>query len=123
MCVAKIEYVQGDLCNYSTLVEAFAGADVVFHIAAMVGPYHARDTYMKVNYDGTLNVIKACKEQGKCKRAYTHAHARTCIFTHTHARAHAIPYGTTATQPINCTHHCMYSVVHNAEELLFVRVC
>jgi nucleoside-diphosphate-sugar epimerase len=38
--------------------------DCVFHIAALVGPYHPQELYFKVNYEGTLNVIDACKTLG-----------------------------------------------------------
>ena len=36
----------------------------VWHNAAAVGPFHPRDLYFKVNYEGTLVVIRACKEAG-----------------------------------------------------------
>lgn len=36
----------------------------MFHIAALVGPYHPQELYYKVNYEGTLNVIDACKTLG-----------------------------------------------------------
>lgn len=38
------------------------GADCVWHVAALVGPYHPKEAYYKVNYEGTLNVINACKK-------------------------------------------------------------
>jgi nucleoside-diphosphate-sugar epimerase len=38
--------------------------DCVFHIAALVGPYHVKEAYYKVNYEGSLNILKACREQG-----------------------------------------------------------
>jgi len=60
----RITYVQGDLVNKQTVVDAFKGVDCVFHIAALVGPYHPQELYFKVNYEGTLNVIDACKTLG-----------------------------------------------------------
>ena len=60
----KIEYVRGDLTNLEEVSKACVGIDVVYHIAALVGPYHPKDSYKKVNYDGTLNVIEACKLNG-----------------------------------------------------------
>lgn len=33
----------------------------MWHIAALVGPFHAKEAYMAVNYQGTLNVLNACR--------------------------------------------------------------
>jgi nucleoside-diphosphate-sugar epimerase len=60
----KIEYFQGDLTNPDHVASAIKGVDCVFHIAALVGPYHSEAAYVKVNYDGTINVLKACKAYG-----------------------------------------------------------
>ena len=43
-------------------MKACEGIDVVYHIAALVGPYHPKEAYVKVNYEGTLNVLNACKK-------------------------------------------------------------
>ena len=60
----EIIYFVGNIVKMSDVLDAFAGADCVFHIAALVGPYHHKDAYVKVNYEGTLNVLQACKELG-----------------------------------------------------------
>jgi nucleoside-diphosphate-sugar epimerase len=60
----KIEYVQADLTKYQDVEKAAKGVDCVFHIAALVGPYHPKENYVKVNYEGTLNVLNACKKLG-----------------------------------------------------------
>jgi nucleoside-diphosphate-sugar epimerase len=57
----RIEYIQGDLTNPEDVNDACAGVDCVFHIAALVGPYHAESLYVKVNYEGTKNILEACK--------------------------------------------------------------
>lgn len=62
--VPQIEYVQGDLSNLDTVVKAAEGVECVFHIAALVGPYHPKEAYYKVNYIGTVNVLQACKKHG-----------------------------------------------------------
>eukprot|EP00978_Attheya_sp_CCMP212_P017177 scaffold45584_cov39-Attheya_sp.AAC.7 len=44
---------------------AFAKApkiDVVYHIAALVGPFHDKNLYTAVNYHGTLHVMEAAKK-------------------------------------------------------------
>ena len=60
----RIEYIVGDICNKDALAKLVAGADCVWHNAAAVGPFHPYELYFKVNYEGTLAVIRACKEAG-----------------------------------------------------------
>jgi len=60
----KIEYFQGDITNPEHVERACKGTECVFHIAALVGPYHAPAAYVKVNYEGTINVLNACKKLG-----------------------------------------------------------
>ncbi|CBH12660.1 NAD(p)-dependent steroid dehydrogenase-like protein [Trypanosoma brucei gambiense DAL972] len=59
-----IEYVVGDITNYNDVLVALEGADCVWHLAAAVGPFHPRELYRKVNYGGTMNVIRACFQLG-----------------------------------------------------------
>eukprot|EP00953_Heterococcus_sp_UTEX-ZZ885_P031278 16428-Heterococcus_DN1.PRE.2 len=55
------------LCNCTDQYRADAvdkaceGADCVWHVAALVGPFHARHMYTAVNYDGSINVLNACR--------------------------------------------------------------
>ena len=58
----KIKYVCGDLKKYEDVLKAFRGCDCVWHVGALVGPYHKKTAYYDVNYIGTLNVIRACKQ-------------------------------------------------------------
>lgn len=60
----RITYVVGDICDRATVDKLVAGADCVWHNAAIVGPFHPKPLYHKVNYEGTLNVIEACKAAG-----------------------------------------------------------
>jgi nucleoside-diphosphate-sugar epimerase len=60
-----IEWKIGDITDAAAVAEACSGGiDVVFHIAAAVGPYHPQTLYRKVNYQGTLNVLAGCKAHG-----------------------------------------------------------
>nr|CCD11814.1 unnamed protein product [Trypanosoma congolense IL3000] len=59
-----VEYVVGDIAKYGDVLRAISGADCVWHLAAAVGPFHPRELYRKVNYEGTVNVIRACKQLG-----------------------------------------------------------
>lgn len=58
----EIEYIQGDLTNPEQVLDACRGVDCVFHIAALVGPYFPKDAYYKVNFEGTNNVLQACRQ-------------------------------------------------------------
>jgi nucleoside-diphosphate-sugar epimerase len=59
-----IEWVVGDVCDVEHMARAFAGADCVWHNAATVGPFHPRALHLKVNYEGTLRVLEACRRAG-----------------------------------------------------------
>eukprot|EP00238_Polyblepharides_amylifera_P000182 CAMPEP_0196572380 /NCGR_PEP_ID=MMETSP1081-20130531/2445_1 /TAXON_ID=36882 /ORGANISM="Pyramimonas amylifera, Strain CCMP720" /LENGTH=355 /DNA_ID=CAMNT_0041889687 /DNA_START=20 /DNA_END=1087 /DNA_ORIENTATION=- len=61
---SSVEYIQGNLTDQKSVTAAFKGVECVFHIAALVGPYHPVELYEEVNYTGTLHVIQACKELG-----------------------------------------------------------
>lgn len=55
----------GDLTNQEAIDKAFSSVpkiDVVYHIAALVGPFHEAPMYYKVNVGGTKNIIAACKK-------------------------------------------------------------
>ena len=55
----------GDLTNAAAVEQAFQivpKIDVVFHIAALVGPFHDKEKYYDVNYQGTLTIIEMCKK-------------------------------------------------------------
>jgi len=55
----------GNLTNKESVLKAFGSSgttiDIVYHIAALVGPFHDYDKYMEVNYHGTMHIIEACK--------------------------------------------------------------
>lgn len=58
-----IEVVKGDILDYSTLVKAMHGCDVVYHLAASISIIGDRQGLVrKINLTGTQNVIKACQE-------------------------------------------------------------
>ena len=55
----KMEYRRGDVRDPSALREAFAGADVVVHLAFLITGNASRETTRAINVDGTLNVFRA----------------------------------------------------------------
>lgn len=66
---------QGDLCSDAAVEAAFAQHDsqihVVFHIAALVGPFHDFHKYMAVNRDGTIRIIDNCRKYKVPKLVYS----------------------------------------------------
>lgn len=58
-----VEYIQGDILDYAKLKESTKGKDIVVHSAAIVdwGTKSDKEVY-DVNYEGTRNVIRACRE-------------------------------------------------------------
>jgi len=58
----KVEFSKGDVNNLSSLVDAFEGADVVYHLAAHISLM--MDDWPRcsdVNIMGTANVVEACR--------------------------------------------------------------
>src|SRR3954447_15150435 len=65
----KMEYRQGDVRDEATLKEAFAGADVVVHLAfVIVGGQ--RDVVRAINVEGTLNAFRAAASAGVKRFVY-----------------------------------------------------
>jgi nucleoside-diphosphate-sugar epimerase len=60
----KMEYRQGDVRDPRALENAFAGVDVVVHLAFMITGNASRQTTREINIDGTLNVFRAAAGAG-----------------------------------------------------------
>lgn len=63
--ISRIEWVEGDVLDYFSLADAMKGVQKVYHCAAIVSfdPVD-RDLMMKINVDGTANVVNAALEAG-----------------------------------------------------------
>jgi nucleoside-diphosphate-sugar epimerase len=57
---SRISYIQGDITKPDIVDTVVKDIECVFHIAALVGPYHATEAFRKVNYEGSLNILNAC---------------------------------------------------------------
>jgi len=68
----EIEWVYGDLNDADSLIEAFKGADVVFHCAASVATYERLPTkeLIEGNIGGTTKVIEAVKKNAVKRLIY-----------------------------------------------------
>lgn len=67
----KMTYRQGDVRDPAALDAAFAGADVVVHLAFLVLGTRGRSTVRAVNVDGTLNVLDAASRAGARRLVYS----------------------------------------------------
>src|SRR3712207_1919585 len=67
---SKMEYRQGDVRDADALEQAFAGADVVVHLAFMITGTASRETTRAINVDGTLNAFRAAAAAGAKRFVY-----------------------------------------------------
>ena len=58
-------YRQGDVREPDALEQAFAGADVVVHLAFMITGNASRETIRAINVEGTLNAFRAAAAAGR----------------------------------------------------------
>jgi dihydroflavonol-4-reductase len=66
------EAVTGDVTDADSLAAAVAGAEVVYHVAAMVSFWKRRRGDLdRINVGGTRNVIRACLEAGVGRLVHT----------------------------------------------------
>jgi dihydroflavonol-4-reductase len=66
------EIVSGDIRDKNSLIKAFSGAKIVFHLAGMISILRGQRKMLdEVNVGGTKNVIDACLSTGAEKLIYT----------------------------------------------------
>lgn len=66
----KMEYRRGDVRDRDALEEAFAGADVVVHLAFMITGNASREDIRAINVEGTLNAFRAAAAAGARRLVY-----------------------------------------------------
>jgi nucleoside-diphosphate-sugar epimerase len=66
----KMSYRRGDVRDPGALERAFAGADVVVHLAFMITGTASRDTIRAINVEGTLNAFRAAAAAGASRFVY-----------------------------------------------------
>lgn len=68
----EVEMVQGDVQNVNPLIQAFRGADVVYHLAAVISILADKTKLLhQVNVMGTRNVVEACLKSHVPRLIYT----------------------------------------------------
>jgi dTDP-glucose 4,6-dehydratase len=69
-----LEVLAGDVCDPHWLGRAVQGCEVVFHLAALIAipySYQAPASYVRVNVEGTLNLLQACLTAGVERLVHT----------------------------------------------------
>jgi nucleoside-diphosphate-sugar epimerase len=66
----KMEYRQGDVRDPEALERAFAGADVVVHLAFLIMTGSSKETARAINVEGTLNAFRAAAAAGAKRFVY-----------------------------------------------------
>jgi nucleoside-diphosphate-sugar epimerase len=67
---SKLDYRRGDVRDEEALAEAFAGSDVVVHLAFIIVGRGSRETIREVNVEGTLNAVRAAASAGAKRFVY-----------------------------------------------------
>ena len=70
----NLEVVTGDVRDPHFCKELIKGADIIFHLAALIAipySYVAPDSYVDTNIKGTLNICQAAKENGNIRLIHT----------------------------------------------------
>ena len=63
--LSDIRFVEGNICDYYSLLEAMEGVDRVYHCAGIVDFDDSNQKeIMRINSEGTANVVNACLEKG-----------------------------------------------------------
>lgn len=73
-CASDIEVVSGDVRDPQFCRSMTQGADVVFHLAALIAipySYVAPDSYIDTNVKGTLNMCQAARDAGVSRFIHT----------------------------------------------------
>lgn len=70
----EVEVYLGDITDPWSVRRAVQGSDTVFHLAALIGipySYHAPQSYVSTNINGTLNVLQAARDSNVSKVVHT----------------------------------------------------
>jgi nucleoside-diphosphate-sugar epimerase len=66
----KLDYRRGDVRDPVELERAFAGADVVVHLAFLITGTTSRETIREINVEGTVNAFRAAATAGTKRFVY-----------------------------------------------------
>ncbi|HYK35228.1 GDP-mannose 4,6-dehydratase [Alloacidobacterium sp.] len=66
----ELEIVHGDIRDYESVLRAAEDAEVIFHLAALIGipySYYSPRSYVQTNIEGTLNILEAARRYGTAR--------------------------------------------------------
>lgn len=69
-----VEFIAADIGDRGAVAKAMQGIDTVFHLAALIGipySYHAPDSYVRTNVEGTANVLRSALDAGVRRVVHT----------------------------------------------------
>ena len=67
-----VELVEGDVLKPETLLPAFAGVEIVYHLAGIISILPGQEALMRrVNIEGTRNILAAALQSGVRRMVYT----------------------------------------------------
>jgi 2-alkyl-3-oxoalkanoate reductase len=105
-----VEVVQGDLAHPESLEPALRGVTSVYHVGGQVGHHGERDTYFRVNVDGTSALLHAAHRAGV--RRFVHTSTPSVIADGTDH------FGVDESHPVPTTHASPYPASKAAAERL-----
>tara|TARA_B100001057_G_scaffold500753_1_gene617595 strand:+ start:217 stop:1215 length:999 start_codon:yes stop_codon:yes gene_type:complete len=96
----ELEVISGDVRDFDSIKKASKNCDYIFHLAALVGipySYYAPESYIDTNIKGTLNVLRAAKENNNLKIIHTstseiYGTPKTLPITELHPASAQSPY-------------------------------
>jgi len=67
----RIQWIDGNITDYDSLIDVFDGIETVYHAAAVVSfSRKEKDKVIETNVNGTANIVNACLEKGIKNLAY-----------------------------------------------------
>lgn len=80
LTTAGCEVIRGEVSDPAVVFQAVKGCDLVFHTAAKAGIEEPYSEYERINYQGTLNILNACRQHKVGRLIYTSS--PSVVFSH-----------------------------------------
>jgi nucleoside-diphosphate-sugar epimerase len=108
-----VEQIQGDIRDHAAVLDACAGIDLVFHVAAKPGISGDYKEYFGINVTGTKNIIAACRLLNINRLVYTSSPSVVFDGSHMEGVNESVPYPS--------TYHAHYPKTKAMAEKMVVR--
>ena len=116
----EVEVINGDICDPDSVNSAVQGAEIVFHLAALIAipySYTAPESYVRTNIQGTLNALQAARRNGVQRFLHTstsevYGTARQVPIAETHPLQGQSPYSASkiGADKIAESFHCSFNL-------------